>query len=915
MARLRQKKQTATATATATAEQQQHLQHVPSPDLAIEADSAGGSIPSLPPSSSSVSPSSSSTRTFSPKSFSHSPAERSPLANSFSISEDPHDHGPVIQAIPLSPKETRFLNTPPTYPLGRFNQQYQSPSSSTLASDYQDAPDSFDLNLHNKGPNSNKHKNLDSDLSSCTTGTGINFRDHLQQTSSTAASGATKKNTIVQLSSSNPNRIHNSTMSDSYLVDSNGRKIALNDPNHPDYPEDHTQGSHPPTNGSNGATNGGSGSSSDSDFGTPVHQPQPRKPSNPKNLYPPHNGGHTNNGGALQASSSNPELVVPSQPSLQKPSVTSSSSSNFNSTRSLTHNSSYSSLRQQQRGPSRSNTPHMDQDFSYPPKQYQAPQSPRTMAQSMSARHTPTGSVSSQHPLSHMAFGGSDPYLSQHSGSGASAEATAAHNNLPMPPRRRERPMSARSSISSMGDINGGSSSASLSGMGHQSSASMFDLSQSYLTQLGANQATLMPRIKTIELYRKNAKKSNDPAVQYQFAQYLLQTALMAGANKHSPTSSMSSNVSNMSPLPSPAGRDESPRGRGQKIMDEDKAAEQLKKDLLKEAIVHLRRLVDRGHPDAQYLLGDAYFSGAFGKPDLKDAYTLFQMASKHGHPEATYRAALCLEEGWGCSKDTRKAVQMYRAAASKQHVGAMFRLGMACFYSLMGIPNIDASKLEGVKWLSRAAENASELYPRGPFELAKIYEVGYKDLIIKDNDYAVQLYVRSADLNFAPAASLMGHAYEHGTLNCPQDPALSIHYYTVGATAGDEASMLAMCAWYMVGADPILPQDEDEGFEWAKKAADAGYAKAQFVTGYFLEQGIGTDRDILQSSVYYRKAAAGGDERAIERLKKGEARQVSGQTVDNSADNKAASKGKKKNGKETKEGKEGKDDKDCVIM
>ncbi|AOW06513.1 YALI0F01925p [Yarrowia lipolytica CLIB122] len=860
-----------------TNKRENHLQHVPSPDLAIEADSAGGSIPSLP--SSSISPSSSSARTFSPKSYSHSPAERSPLANSFSFTEDPN---PVIQAIPLSPKD-RFLHTPPHYPLGRFQQQHHSPSSSTLASDYEDAPDSFDLNLHNKGPNSNK--NLDSDLS-CT---GTNFRDQ-HQTCQTERKPPVQKNSITQVS---PARTKDAkTMSDSYLVDSNGRKIALNDPNHPDYPED--QVSQPPVGQGGGpGGSGGSLTSSDSDSGA-VHHPQPRN----AHLYAPQNG--------IQASTSNPELVVPSQPSHHKPT---NSNSNFNSTRSLTHNSSYSSLRQQQRGPSRSNTPHMEPEFSYPPKQHQAPQSPRTMAQSMSARHTPTGSVSSQHPLSHMAFGGSDPYLSQHSG----AEATAAQNNLPMPPRRRERPMSARSSISSMGDINGGSSSASLSGMGHQSSASMFDLSQSYLTQLGANQATLMPRIKTIELYRKNAKKSNDPAVQYQFAQYLLQTALMAGANKHSPTSSMLSNVSNTSPLPSPAGRDESPRRPGQK-MDEDKAAEQLKKDLLKEAIVHLRRLVDRGHPDAQYLLGDAYFSGAFGKPDLKDAYTLFQMASKHGHPEATYRAALCLEEGWGCSKDTRKAVQMYRAAASKQHVGAMFRLGMACFYSLMGIPNIDASKLEGVKWLSRAAENASELYPRGPFELAKIYEVGYKDLIIKDNDYAVQLYVRSADLNFAPAASLMGHAYEHGTLNCPQDPALSIHYYTVGATAGDEASMLAMCAWYMVGADPILPQDEDEGFEWAKKAADAGYAKAQFVTGYFLEQGIGTDRDILQSSVYYRKAAAGGDERAIERLKKGEARQVSGQSVENPAD-KAANKGKKKNGKEGKEGKEGKDDKDCVIM
>ncbi|KAG5363835.1 Protein SKT5 [Yarrowia sp. B02] len=836
--------------------------HVP-PELTVDADR--GSLPG----SASPSSSTTSTRTFSPKSFSHSPAERSPLANSFTLDRE---SSPVIQAIPLSPKER--LHTP-SYAIGRLHPQ--SPSSSTLASDYEDAPDSFDLNLsdraHNKGgPNSNK--NLDSDLS-CP---GTNFRDHLQ-----ASQTLHPEPKPVLKTTPSPSRAPTAKpMSDSYLVDSNGRKIALNDPNHPDYPEDH------PLSGPGNPSSSGGSSDSDS---TPVHQPQPRK----AHLYAPQ--------GPIHGSTSNPELAVPSQPVVShKP-----SQSNFNSTRSLTHNSSYSSLRAQQRGPSRSNTPHMEPDFSYPPKQYPAPQSPRTMAQTMSARHTPTGSVSSQHPLSHMAFGGSDPYLSQHSG----AEATAAQNNLPMPPRRRERPMSARSSISSMGDINGGSSSASLSGMGHQSSASMFDLSQSYLTQLGANQATLMPRIKTIELYRKNAKKSNDPAVQYQFAQYLLQTALMAGANKHSPTSSMSSAVSNMSPLPSPA-RDESPRRPGK--MDEDRAAEKLKQDLLKEAIVHLRRLVDRGHPDAQYLLGDAYFSGAFGKPDLKDAYTLFQMASKHGHPEATYRAALCLEEGWGCSKDTRKAVQMYRAAASKQHVGAMFRLGMACFYSLMGIPNIDASKLEGVKWLSRAAENASELYPRGPFELAKIYEVGYKDLIIKDNDYAVQLYVRSADLNFAPAASLMGHAYEHGTLNCPQDPALSIHYYTVGATAGDEASMLAMCAWYMVGADPILPQDEDEGFEWAKKAADAGYAKAQFVTGYFLEQGIGTDRDILQSSVYYRKAAAGGDERAIERLKKGEARQVSGQSIDNSGD-KAKGKKKSKDAKEGKGGKGGKDDKDCVIM
>jgi hypothetical protein len=80
---------------------------------------------------------------------------------------------------------------------------------------------------------------------------------------------------------------------------------------------------------------------------------------------------------------------------------------------------------------------------------------------------------------------------------------------------------------------------------------------------------------------------------------------------------------------------------------------------------------------------------------------------------------------------------------------------------------------------------------------------------------------------------------------------------------------MLAMCAWYMVGADPVLSRNEEEAYEWALRSARAGYAKAQYAVGYFLETGIGTERDILQSSNWYRKAAHGGDERAAERLRR----------------------------------------------
>uniref|UniRef100_A0A060T311 ARAD1A12474p n=1 Tax=Blastobotrys adeninivorans TaxID=409370 RepID=A0A060T311_BLAAD len=466
------------------------------------------------------------------------------------------------------------------------------------------------------------------------------------------------------------------------------------------------------------------------------------------------------------------------------------------------------------------------------------------------------------------------------------------------PPTRKSfagRPHSAQSSVSSLDFTSTGladassirrasTSSPALNDMSTSyASASMFDLSQSYLTpHLGQNQQSLMPRIKTIELYRKNAKKSNDPVIQFQFAQYMLQTALLSGTSSRpnsnvgsKPASPNAKKSSKSNPNLNPSG-DLSPE------------EVRLKSELLKEAVANLRKLSDKGFADAQYLLGDAYASGALGKPDLRESFTLFQLAAKHGHGEAAYRAALCLEEGWGTSKDMRRAVQFLRTAAVRNQPGATFRLGMACFYGQMGVGNSVSVKQEGFKWLTRAADAANEIYNQAPYELAKIYEVGYRDLVFKDLQYAVQLYVKSAELHYIPAASKLGHAYEYGTLGCPQDAALSIHYYTVAALAGDANSMLAMCAWYMVGAEPVLPRNEEEAYEWAMRAAQTGLAKAQYAVGYFLENGIGTERDLLESSKWYRMAAAGGDERAIERVKRAKQRQPQ---------------------------KKGDKDKDCVIM
>lgn len=93
-------------------------------------------------------------------------------------------------------------------------------------------------------------------------------------------------------------------------------------------------------------------------------------------------------------------------------------------------------------------------------------------------------------------------------------------------------------------------------------------------------------------------------------------------------------------------------------------AAADKKEELTKEATTLLKRLADRGHPDAQYFLADCYANGigtVRGRQDFDRAFPLFVLAAKHGHPDACYRAGTCCEHGWGCRRESAKAIQFYK--------------------------------------------------------------------------------------------------------------------------------------------------------------------------------------------------------------------------------------------------------------
>lgn len=394
--------------------------------------------------------------------------------------------------------------------------------------------------------------------------------------------------------------------------------------------------------------------------------------------------------------------------------------------------------------------------------------------------------------------------------------------------------------------------------------------SNSHLLQLmGSNSNLLLPKLKTIELYRVNAKKSNDPEVLLQYARYMLNTAIFMNLdpdsleNKSGSTLSLGSHKKNRSTTSFMSTGWDASLQQEPVSLEEKKA---LKHKFLKEAVHYLKKLSDKGFTEAQYLLADAYSSGAIGKVDEREAFTLFQGAAKHGHVESAYRTSFCYEVGLGTSRDSRKALEFLKFAATKNHPSAMYKMGIYSFYGRMGLSNSITTKKDGIKWLNRATENANELILAAPYELGKIHYQGFKDIVIQDKVYALDLYRLAASLGHIQSLSILGKHYELGDV-IPQDPELSIHYYTQAALGGDAESMLGLCGWFMVGTSN-LPKNESELFEWSLKAANLGLPKLQFATGHFLEKGIGCEKNQDSLIKWFQKAAENGDERAVKKLK-----------------------------------------------
>ncbi|KAK7962431.1 uncharacterized protein PG986_003256 [Apiospora aurea] len=270
------------------------------------------------------------------------------------------------------------------------------------------------------------------------------------------------------------------------------------------------------------------------------------------------------------------------------------------------------------------------------------------------------------------------------------------------------------------------------------------------------------------------------------------------------------------------------------------------------------------------FFLADCQGRGTLGfEPDNKEAFTLYQSAAKLGHAAAAYRTAVCCEighdEGGGTRKDPLKAIQWYKRAATLGDTPAMYKVGMILLKGLLGQQR---NPREAVGWLKRAAERADAENPHALHELGLLYESAQpNDTILRDEPYAFTLFEQAASLGYKFSQFRMGCAFEYGLMGCPVDPRASIMWYSRAATQEEHQSELALSGWYLTGSEGVLQQSDTEAYLWARKAAQAGLAKAEYAMGYFTEVGIGIPANMEDAKRWYWRAAAQDFPKARERL------------------------------------------------
>jgi len=289
------------------------------------------------------------------------------------------------------------------------------------------------------------------------------------------------------------------------------------------------------------------------------------------------------------------------------------------------------------------------------------------------------------------------------------------------------------------------------------------------------------------------------------------------------------------------------------------------------EAAKWYRKAADQGHAEAQYQLGDLYYSTVNGGE--AEAAKWYRKAADQGHAEAQFHIGDCYAEGTGVAKDEVEAIKWFRKAADQGCVWAQYRLG-ECYENGTGV-STDA--IEAVKWYRKAAEpvdlstNTSD-FPTWAIwnqradaqsALAQCYSNGVG--VVEDRQEAARWSLEAhrshgesghAYLNMLNSLAETGNAfYEYQVAEHTADPIEALTWYRKAAEHGEDYMQMHLAECYKNGVG--VSANAVEAAKWYRKAADHGDGLAQDTLGNCYLEGNGVPKNYVEAYKWFSVACA----------------------------------------------------------
>ena len=224
----------------------------------------------------------------------------------------------------------------------------------------------------------------------------------------------------------------------------------------------------------------------------------------------------------------------------------------------------------------------------------------------------------------------------------------------------------------------------------------------------------------------------------------------------------------------------------------------------------------------------------AYNRGDYSAAFAAFKSAAKGGNAEALYRMGLLYLNGQGIPQNYPAAVKALAGAAERGHHEAQYQV--ARMYE-MGQGVRTKNPLMAYKWFQKAADGG---HPGAQYQMAIRFADGRQ--APQNHEKAFGWYMKAAQQRHMIAQFEVGRYYELGL-------------ETALCTRASSPIQCRQRARKHV-------EDKDDSvlaFEWIMRAADQGYAAAQYKIGEMYEQGRGVRKDAGAAAMWYTLAAEQG--------------------------------------------------------